>query len=417
MKKQNIQTRLLANGLTLVVEQMSDVQSAAFSFMIPCGSIYDPVGENGTASILCDLMTRGAASMDSKEVLTKIENLGIQHTESVGMQHLVFSGATLAQNVLPALEIYADIIMRPLLPAEQFDAARMSVEQTLRANEDEPRNKIMTELRRRCYPAPWGRPAEGTLEDLASITINGVNTFYEKHARPNEAILGVAGNVDIDEVTDTVEKLFGNWQEQPSPEIQIGPTGKRHDHISHESTQTQIGIAYDSVPYRDPNYYTAWAAVSILSGGMSARLFTEVREKRGLCYSVHASLNSLRDYGRVLCYAGTTAERAQETLDVTLAELVRLQEGIEEDELTRCKARAKSSLIMQQESTSARSSSIARDWYLLQRVTTLDEIRERIDALTVDSVLDYVKRHPARDFTILTLGPAPLKIAETGGSL
>ena len=150
--------------------------------------------------------------------------------------------------------------------------------------------------------------------------------------------------------------------------------------------------------------------MGVLSGGMSARLFTEVREKRGLCYSVNASLNSLLREGRVLCYAGTTVERAQETHDVTLGELVRLGDGIQSHELERCKARAKSSLIMQQESTMSRASSIARDWYFLNRVQTLDDIAREIDELTVASVLDYVHQHPARDFTVLTIGPNPLNV-------
>jgi predicted Zn-dependent peptidase len=111
-----------------------------------------------------------------------------------------------------------------------------------------------------------------------------------------------------------------------------------------------------------------------------------------------------------LCYAGTTVERAQETLDVTLAELIRLGKGIGQDELDRCKARAKSSLIMQQESSSARASSIARDWYHLGRVETLDEVREKIDALTVETLLAHLAEHPAKDFTILTLGPRPLEV-------
>lgn len=141
---------------------------------------------------------------------------------------------------------------------------------------------------------------------------------------------------------------------------------------------------------------------------MSARLFTEVREKRGLCYSVYASLNAIKDRGQVLCYAGTTAERAQETLDVLRNELQRLSDGIAEDELDRCKARAKSSLIMAQESTGSRASSLARNWYYLGRTITLDEVRNKIEALTVPAVLDYVHAHPATDFTILTIGPQSL---------
>ena len=141
---------------------------------------------------------------------------------------------------------------------------------------------------------------------------------------------------------------------------------------------------------------------------MSSRLFTEVREKRGLCYAISASMNTLREDARVFCYAGTTNERAQETLDVTLAELRRLQEGITQSELDRCRARAKSGLIMQQESTIARAGSIARDWFHLGRVQTLTEVSDQVDALTMDSVMNHVRECPPKDFTVVTLGPEKL---------
>ena len=143
---------------------------------------------------------------------------------------------------------------------------------------------------------------------------------------------------------------------------------------------------------------------------MSSRLFTEVRENRGLCYTVYASYHSRRDEGRVLCYAGTSTERAQETLDVTIAELFRLSEGIEESELNRLKARTKSALIMQQESSAARSAGIAADWYHLGRVRGMDEINQRIDELTCESINEYVRAHPPKDFTVVTLGARPLEV-------
>ena len=410
MRDQDIQTHLLENGLTLVLEPMADVQSAAFSLLVPAGSIYDARGQNGTAAVLTELIARGAGERDSKQLSSDLDNLGVQHQESVGSSHLTFSGATLSENLGPALRIFGDIVRRPHLPSAQFDAARAGVEQSLRAIEDEPRQKVMVELRRRSYDAPWGLPSEGNLDDLPQITPDSIRDQYERCFRPNDSILGIAGNIDIAHIKGVVEEVFGTWEQQSAPEIQTAPHGAAHGHLEHESTQTHIGIAYDSVPYREPAYYTAWAAVGVLSGGMSSRLFTEVREKRGLCYSVHASLHSLPHEARVFCYAGTTAERAQETLDVTVQELVRLGDGIEEDELARCKARAKSSLIMQQESTFARSSSIARDWFHLGRVVTLQEVHEKIDALTVDGVLDYVGAHPARDFTILTIGPRSLEV-------
>jgi predicted Zn-dependent peptidase len=410
MAHQEIQTHSIANGLTLIIEPMADVQSAAFSLLVPAGSNYDPPGQAGAAAVLSDWIMRGAGKRDSRQLSNELDNLGLQRNEGVGNSHISFTGATLAESLPQALRIYADIVRSPHLPDDQFEAARTGVEQSLRAIEDEPRQKVMIELRRRCYESPWGIPSEGTLEGVEKLTPAIVKSHFERCAGPRDAILGIAGKVDVPAIKSLVADLFGGWKPKPAPTYATGPRGPARDHIKHESTQTQIGIAYESVPYRDPGYYAAWAAVSVLSGGMSSRLFTEVREKRGLCYSVFATLNSLRDQGRVLCYAGTTAERAQETLDVTLAELVRLGEGISQDELDRCKARAKSSLIMQQESSSSRASSIARDWYHLGRVETLDEVREKIQALTVKMLLQHIAGHPAKDFTILTLGPEPLEV-------
>ena len=410
MRRQEIQTHEFDNGLTLLVEPMAAVKSAAFSLLVPGGSIFDPPGQNGSAAVLTEWIARGAGSLTNEELSDALDDLGLQRHEHTGTMHISFTGAAVASNLPRALELYGDILRRPMLPPEQFEPSRAGVRQSLEGIEDEPRQKVMIELRRRCYDAPWGLPADGTLDDLPNLSVESVRSHYEGCFRPNGTILAIAGHVDFAQIRDVVGRVFGDWKPRPDPAFATGPRAASPDHIPHESEQTQIGIAYEAVPFRHPEYYAAWAAVSVLSGGMSSRLFTEVRERRGLCYSVYAALRSLKDEARVLCYAGSTNERAQETLDVTLAELQRLGAGIAEDELARSKAMAKSSLIMQQESTSSRSSSIAGDWYHLRRIRTLDEIREKIDSLTVDKVLAYVHDHPARDFTIVTIGPQALNV-------
>ena len=412
MAEQQIATRKLANGLTVLVEPMSAVQSAAFTMMVPAGSSEDAVGKNGTASILSEMICRGAGDRDTRTLSSALDNLGVQRSESAGIVHMSFSGATIADKLSDVLEIYGDIILRPTLSEAEFEPARMSVAQTLTAMEDEPRQKMLVELRRRCFDAPFGLPTDGTLEDLGNIAHADIRGHFAQCFRP-DAILGIAGNVNPNKVMDTVERIFGQWESQAVPEVNRVPCTRQSEHIKHDSTQTHIGIAYDSVPYSSDEYYNAWAAVSLLSGGMSSRLFTEVREKRGLCYAISASMNTMKEDGRVLCYAGTTNERAQETLDVTLAELRRLSEGIDASELDRCRARAKSSLIMQQESTIGRAGSMARDYYHLGRVQTLSEVSDRVDGLTVDSVLEHVRNHPAKDFTVVTLGPEELDLTNT----
>lgn len=410
MAAQELHTHQFENGLTLLVEPMRGVQSASFSLIVPAGVVHEEPGKNGTSAVLCDLVSRGAGDRDSRQLSAALDSLGLQRSESVGWNHISFSGATVAENLLPALAVYADIIRRPHLPEAEFPAVVAGVEQSLRATEDEPRQKVIIELRRRCYEAPWGRPADGDLSELANVSLDAVRALHARCVKPHGAILGIAGNVDFARALETVEAALGDWQPGEEDAIHTGARGARLDHIPLDSTQTHIGLSFPSVPYRDEAYYAAWAAVNVLSGGSSSRLFTEVREKRGLCYAISASLNSLLDQGRVLAYAGTTSERAQETLDVTLAEIHRLSEGIEPAELDRCRAGAKSALIMQQESTGARAASLARDWFHLGRVTTLDEVHQKIDGLTLEAVMDYVHSHPPDDLTVLTIGPEPLEV-------
>lgn len=402
---------VLDNGLTVIVEQMPHVQSAAFSILTPAGSIYEPDGANGTAAALTDFMLRGAGERDSRELIGALDSLGVQAHEHPGWNFISLTGATLSSRIEPALELYGDILLRPQLPDDQFEAVLSGIEQALLTMEDEPQRQVFVELRKRVYDSPWGRPPEGSLEELDNIDVAGIREHFERHVRPNGTLIGIAGNVDPDHMRQVVQRIFGGWQQRPEPVVARHAPILADEFGHHASTQTHIGLAYPAVPYSHPDYYAAWAAVGVLSGGSSARLFTEVREKRGLCYSVDASLNSLMTEGHVLAYAGTTTERAQETLDVMLEVIRGLGDGIEPDELARCKARAKSSLVMQQESTPSRAGAIARDWFYLQRVQTLDEVRDRIDGLTIESVLDYVTRFPAQPIRGYCVGEKPLKFA------
>jgi predicted Zn-dependent peptidase len=398
------------NGLTLLAERMKQVRSAALNFLVPAGCAYDPPQRLGIASVLSDLIVRGAGERNSRELTLALDNLGLDRDESVGSLHMRFWGATLARNLAAALEIYADILRRPHLPQDQLDAVKALAFQELQGIEDEPKQKVLIELRRRHYPPPLGQDRHGNRESIESLSADNIRAHYQRLFQPKGSILSVAGNIDSKKLRDQVARLFGDWKGDQEPTLTLGPQPPPHEHIEKETTQTQIGLAYPSVPIGHDDYYAAQGAVNVLSGGMSARLFTEVREKRGLCYAVWASYQTFKDRASVVCYAGTTNERAQETLDVTLQELKRLQDGIELEEVDRVKAGLKSSLIMQEESTSARAGTLASDWYYLGRVRSIDEIQSAIDSLTPQGITEHLRRHPPRDFTIVTLGPKPLRM-------
>jgi predicted Zn-dependent peptidase len=405
---QTVHIHTFPNGLTLLAEPMEDVRSAALNFLVPAGCVFDPPDRLGTASLLSELILRGAGNRDSRELLLALDNLGLDHRESVGPRHLRCWGATLASHLAGALELYADILLRPRLPAAELEPVQALALQDLQALEDSPRAKVMLALHKHNYPVPLSNDRNGTQAGVLAVTREHLLAFYQERFRPQGCILSVAGNIHWESLRDQVGQLFGDWQGEADLSLQLGPQPEPRAHLTKNLEQTHIAVAYPSVPVIHPDYYAAMGAVNVLHGGMSARLFTELREKRGLCYAVSAGYQTFKDRASIICYAGTTNERAQETLDQLLFELGRLRQGIEPDEVNRLRAGLKSSLIMQQESTSARAGVLASDWYYHGRVRSFDEIRAAIDALTPETILAHLERYPPGDFRIVTLGPSPL---------
>jgi predicted Zn-dependent peptidase len=400
------------NGLTLLAERMPGMQSAAMTLMLPAGSATDPVDRLGSATVLSDLVLRGAGSRDSKQLTDYLDRLGLQRSSSVGVHHSRFGCAGLGNRVIEGLEAYADIVRRPHLPHAGFEAARDLALQSLAGLEDEPRQKLLIKLREWHLPSPYGRSSMGTKESLEKLTLDLAKADHAQRYHADTAILALAGNIDFEQVKDEVQRHFGSWNGRAADDIKVMPPPGNFHHEDQQSEQTHIGIAYPSIPETHDDYYTIRMAIEVLSGGMSGRLFTEVREKRGLCYSVWAGYSSLKTQGSILGYAGTSNDRAQATLDCFMTELHRLSDGVTEAELERAKTGLKASTIMSSESTSSRAGAIAHDYFMRGRIRTLDEIKNAIDAVTVDRVNAYLKNNTPGPFTIVTVGPKALKLPE-----
>jgi predicted Zn-dependent peptidase len=398
------------NGLTLLAERMPGMQSAAMTFLVPAGSATDPVDRTGSATVLSDLVLRGAGGRDSRALTDYLDSLGLQRSSSVGVHHTRFGCAALAPKVMQGLATYADIVRRPHLPASGFESARDLALQALEGIEDEPRQKLMIKLREWHLPSPFGRSSMGQKDHLEKLTIDLAKADHGRRYHAKDAILSVAGKIDFRQVKDEVARHFGDWDGGPEAALEVVPPPGNFLHEEQQSEQTHIGIAWPSVPETHPDYYTVRLAVEVLSGGMSGRLFTEVREKRGLCYSVWAGYSALKGQGSILGYAGTSNERAQATLDTFVTELHRLTEGVTDAELERAKTGLKAGTIMQGESTSARAGAIAHDYFIRGRIRTLEEIKSAIDGVTVDQVNAYLKAHQPGPFTIVIVGPKALKV-------
>jgi predicted Zn-dependent peptidase len=400
------------NGLTLLAEQMPAMQSAAMTFLVPAGASTDPVDRSGSATVLSDLVLRGAGARDSRALTEHLDSLGLQRSSTVGVHHTRFGCAALAGRVMQGLEVYADIVRRPHLPESGFEAARDLALQALAGIEDEPRQKLMIKLREWHLPSPYGRNSMGEEAELEKLTLDLVKADHGRRYHAKGSTLALAGNIDFNRLRDAAQKHFGDWNGSVDAEVEVLPPPGNFHHELQKSEQTHIGIAWPSIPETDKDYYTVRLAIEVLSGGMSGRLFTEVREKRGLCYSVWAGYSALKGQGSILGYAGTNNERAQATLDCFVHELHRLSEGVTQPELDRAKTGLKASTIMQGESTSARAGAIAHDFFIRGRIRTLDEIKDAIDSVTVDKVNDYLKRHKAGPFTIVIVGPKELKLPD-----
>ena len=404
----------LDNGLVLLGEETSWKESVAYSLLIPCGTIDDPDQREGLSGLVTELAARGAGAYDNRALLAAFENLGAETSESVSQSYSIYRASALAEKFSDVLALTADMVLRPRFPAEELEPAQSVLLQEIASLEDEPSRKMMVELGRIFFPAPWGRPSFGTVEGLTSSTLDEVIAHHGRFFSPQGAVLGVAGRFDWEKVCEEVERLFGDWRGDERPLSRRDDTGTYVSHIPFESAQTHIGLAWPSVPAIDPDYPAVRSALGILSGGMSSRFFTEVREKRGLCYTVYASYYTHKNDGAVFCYCGSGADTAQEALDVMIAELHRLEtEGVTPDELQRMKTRAKSEIVFGLESTGARAGGMVRDWYYLGRVRTMSQMQAEIDSLDVETVSAAIKKHPPRPLRLVTLGPKPLKIDST----
>ncbi|HUT47114.1 MAG TPA: pitrilysin family protein [Sedimentisphaerales bacterium] len=407
---ENFDKYMLKNGMVLLGEPMEAVESVAFDFMLPAGAARLPDGCCGAGNVIADWIFRGAGDKDSRQLSDAIDGLGLVRGRSIGSSHIAIGAALEAGNLAQSLDLYADIILRPCLKDDQFELARQLAIDEVLSLDDDPRHKVMLKLREQFYPSPLGRSTVGDIAELKALTAQISGQIIKDKFNLSQTIFSVAGKYDFDAVCQQIERLFEPEAQEGGESAILGPRQGKYTHIDNDGAQVHIGLMTGTVKPTDEDYYNARIAISVLSGGMSARLFTEVREKRGLCYAIGARYHGLKEAAGVMCYAGTTPDKAQDTLDCVIGEFNRLIEGVTEDEIARAKVGLKSSLILQSESSSSRAGSIASDYYILGRVRSLDEIKDKIEATSVDSVLAFLRANPFREFTVVTIGPKQVNV-------
>lgn len=407
---ENFDKHTLKNGMILLGEPMEAVESVAFGFMLPAGAARLPGGCCGASNVIADWIFRGAGDKDSRQLSDAIDGLGLVRGRSVGSSHIAIGAALESGNLAEALSLYADIILKSSLKDDQFELAKQLAIEEVLSLDDDPRQKVMLKLREQFYPSPLGRSTVGNIAELESLTAQISKQIIKDKFNLSQAIFTVAGKYCFNAICQQMEALFESEPKENGRSTMLGPNQGKYTHINNDGAQVHIGLMTETVKPTDEDYYNARIAISVLSGGMSARLFTEVREKRGLCYAIGARYHGLKEAAGVMCYAGTTPDKAQQTLDCVIGEFKRLGEGITEDEIARAKVGLKSALILQSESSSSRAGAIGSDHYILGRVRSLDEIKDKIEATSVDSVLAFLGANPFGEFTVVTIGPKQVNI-------
>jgi predicted Zn-dependent peptidase len=400
----------LKNGMVLLGEPLEHVQSVSFHFLIPAGAAFLPDGCGGAATVISDWLFRGAGSRDSRRLTETLDGLGIHRNMKASSENLSLSASMEAGSLSEALNVFADIILRPTLDPKQFELSRELAVHELQGLDDDPRAKVMVYLQEQFYPDPYSRPPLGELPQLRALTAETTAEIVKRFFVPSGMIFAICGKYDFDAVCRQMEDLFDRDSRFEPAAVTPDYRGTSYKHYPTQGAQVHIGLMTAVPPVTKGCYYDLMAAVSVLSGSMSSRLFTEVREKRGLCYAVAARYRTMKEYAGISCYAGTTPDKAQETVDVIIEQFNQLKECISNDEMQRAKVGLKTSLVMGCESTASRSAGIAGDYFLLGRVRSVEEIRDKIAALDASTVEKTLRENPFEKYTIVTIGSKAITI-------
>ena len=400
----------LDNGVRIVTEPMPGAPSAVITFRFMFGAKDDPMDRLGIARISEDVAFKGTPSMDAHAIFDAFDSLGVRRGSSTTVEYTQFQAQIRPIHFQDTIQLYHEIMSTASFPDSEIDISRKLTLEELKRLEDNPIQLAMYLTFKAALGDPMGRLPLGEPETLAQIGASDVRSFWTQYCDPGRLIISVAGGLEQDQIVTGLRETFGEWETGPATheEDHIVTVADKSVHHDKKSEQEHIGMVFGSVPRTHTQYYAAQVAVAILSGGGSSRLFTEVREKRGLAYSVSAFYRARRTGGMVALYAGTTAERAQETLDVCRAEIARLAEDVTEEELVRAKTVIKGGLFTSGDLPDGRAASLAEDVFLQGEGRSLDDVAMGIDSVTLDQIPAYLAAYPPTPQTLVTLGPKPL---------
>ena len=383
----SVQTHTLSNGLRVVTEHMPGLESAALGIWVLAGGRHERIEQNGIAHFLEHMAFKGTTTRSALQIAEAIEDVGGFINAYTSREVTAYYTRVLREDTALALDVISDILLNPVFDPREIEVERGVILQEIGQAHDTPDDVIFDWLQEEAYPdQPIGRTILGPSERVSNFSREDLLRFVAEHYGPEQMILSAAGAVDHDEIVRQAEEKLGglgkkSWIEA-TPSLFHG--GQRI--VEKDLEQVHFTIGFDSPNYRDPDIYTAQIYGTAMGGGMSSRLFQEVREKRGMCYTIFAQAGAYSDTGMTMIYAGTSAEQIEELAYVCMDEMKRAAEDMSDAEVARARQQMKAGLLMGLESPSSRTERMARMIQIWNRVPDLSETIERVDAVGTSDV-------------------------------
>ena len=387
----NVQLHTLSNGFRVATELMPGLKSTSIGIWVLAGGRHERIEQNGIAHFLEHMAFKGTATRSALEIAEAIEDVGGYINAYTSREMTAYYARVLQADVPLALDVIADILLNPVFDADEIEVERGVILQEIGQTLDTPDDIVFDWLQEVAYPdQPLGRTILGPTERVGAFAKADLATFVGEHYGPGQMILCAAGAVDHDALCRRAEELFGHLSPIRTPAL-IHPAkfhgGERREIKTLE--QVHFALALEGPNYRDPEIFAAQVYSMALGGGMSSRLFQEIRENRGLCYTIFAQAGAYEDTGLTTIYAGTSAEQIAELATITMDEMKRAADDMTEAEVNRARVQMKAGMVMGLESPSNRAERLARMLSIWGRVPTLDEAIEKIDAVSVRDVKDF----------------------------
>ena len=397
----------LPSGLTVVTERMERVETVSFGAYVAAGTRHETEAENGVSHFLEHMAFKGTERRSAAAIAEEIDAVGGQINAYTAREQTAFYVKVLKEDTPLAADIIGDILTHSTFDPEELERERGVILQEIGQANDTPDDIIFDHFQETAYPGqPMGRPTLGREQVIRGMQRAALTGYMRRHYTTANTVVAAAGNLDHDRVVALVAEHFADLPGHAVPVAEPGRYSGGEFREDRDLDQVHIVLGFPSVAYADPDFYPTMMLATVLGGGMSSRLFQEVREKRGLVYSIYAFSAPAADGGLFGIYAGTGEREAAELMPVTLEELLKVQRDVTEPELARARAQAKAGLLMSLESTGSRCEQLARQLQVFGRIIPTAETVAKINAVTIADV----QRAAARQFrgapTLAALGPA-----------